>query len=97
MFETSQPTLTRTVFHLEITGEHAIVLPPELREQMGVDVGDVVAVSVLGESAFVHKVSKAKAAQPITTEPVPELKGLLEDYFIDREDVRRFIEEERGN
>lgn len=97
MTQTADPTLTQTVFHLEIADNHAIMLPPELREQMGIEAGDVVAVSVLGESAFVHKVSKTKAAQPVTTEPVPELKGLLEDYFTDREDVRRFIQEERGN
>jgi bifunctional DNA-binding transcriptional regulator/antitoxin component of YhaV-PrlF toxin-antitoxin module len=97
MTQTAHPTLTQTIFHVEITDDHAIVLPPELREQMGIEAGDVVAVSVLGDSAFVHKVSKTKATQPMTTEPVPELRGLLEDYFTDREDVRRFIEEERGN
>lgn len=97
MTQTSQPTVTRTVFHLEITDEHTLVLPPELREQMGIRAGDAVAISVLGESAFIHKVPKAKAADPIETEPVPELKGLLRDYFTDHEDVRRFIQEERGN
>lgn len=97
MTRTSEPALTRTVFHLEITDDHALVLPPELRAQMGVEAGDIVAVSVLGNGGFLHKVPRERLAQPVVTEPVPALKGLLRDYFTDWDDVNRFVQEERGH
>jgi len=96
MSHTAQPTLTRTVFHLAIGDDHTLVLPPELREQLGLEAGDVVAISVFGGGASFYKASRAKAADPVTTEAVPEARGLLRDDFADREDVRRFLEAERG-
>lgn len=96
MTQTSAPAVQRTVFHIEITDEHAIVLPSDLREQLGLEAGDVVAISVFGGRGSLYKVPKAKAAEPVTTEPIPEARGLLRDYFKDSEDVRRFLAEERG-
>lgn len=95
MATTAPTTDTFPIFHLQITDQHAIVLPPELRERLGVTAGDVVAISVVGSQGFVSKTTKAKAAEPVVYEEVPEAKGLLSDYFTDREDVMRCIEEER--
>lgn len=96
MTSTSQPTAVRTVFHLEIGDDLTLALPPELREQLDLKAGDVVAVSVFGGHGSIYKVPKARVAEPVVTEPIPEARGLLRDYFKDSEDVRRFIAEERG-
>lgn len=92
---TTEATDTFPIFHIQITDEHAIVLPPELRQRLGVGAGDVVAISAFNGQAFVSKVPKAKAMEPIVYEEVPEAEGLLRDYFTDHGDVMRFIEEER--
>ena len=94
--EPDADTDTFPIFHLKISDEHAIVLPPELRRRLGVEAGDTVAISIAGGQGFVYKTTRAEAAQPVVYEKLPELEGLLRDYFADREDVRRFLEEERG-
>lgn len=86
---------TFPVFHLEITDEHAIIPPPELRERLGVGPVDVLAVSIVGNQARVHKTTKADASRPVVGDRAPHLKGLLRDFFKDREDIQQFIEEER--
>ena len=96
MASTTNATNTFPVFHLEVTDEHTIVLPPELRERLGVEAGDVLAISVVGGQGRVYKATRADAARPVVFEDVPEAMGLLSDYFKDRDDVRRFLDEERG-
>ena len=96
MATTTEQHAVQTIFHLVVTPEHTLVLPDELLRQLGVAAGDVIAVSVYSGHGFFSKAPKAKLAQPIETEPMPELAGLLADYFADREDVRRFLDEERG-
>ena len=95
MATTTPSADTFPIFHLEITDQHAIVLPPELRKRLGVGAGDVLAISVVAGQGFVYKVPKARAMEPVVYEQVPEAEGLLSDYFKDHEDVMRFIEEER--
>ena len=95
MTGTADATDTFPIFHLEIGNDHAIVLPPELRERLGVEAGDVLAVAVVGTQARVFKVTKAESVRTDEDEPAARLEGLLQAYFIDREDVRRFIEDER--
>jgi len=89
-------TNTFPIFHLKISDEHTIVLSRELRRRLGVEAGGTVAISIAGGQGFVYKTTKAEAAQPVVDEEIPEIEGLLRDYFADREDVRRFLEEERG-
>ena len=96
MATTTEQQAVQTIFHLQVTPEHTLALPDDLLRQLGIAAGDVIAVSVYSGHGFVSKAPKAKLAQPVETEPVPELEGLLADYFTDREDVMRFIEEERG-
>lgn len=96
MTSTSQPTAVRTVFHLEIGDDLTLALPLELREQLELEAGDVVAISVFGGHGSIYKVPKARATEPVVTEPIPEAMGLLRDYFTDSDDVRRFLDEERG-
>ncbi len=83
-------TLTRdpakTTFRAKVTGRHAITLPAELCRQLGITTGDSVEITLQGQQAMLR---------PAHAEPVPPLKGLLSDYFTDREDIQRFIEEER--
>lgn len=95
MTSTTDATDTFPIFLLEITDEDAIVLPAELRGRLGVGPGDVLAVVVVGNQARISEATKADAARTDDGEPVPQLEGLLQAYFIDREDVRRFIEDER--
>jgi len=95
MTRTSDATDTFPLIHLEIGDDHAIVLPPELRERLGIEAGDVLAVAVVGKQARIFKATKADATRTDATEPALRLEGLLQAYFADREDVRRFIEDER--
>ena len=85
----------QTIFHLQISPERALILPDDLLRQLGVEPGDVLALSVHSGHGLLHKAPKAQPAQPVETEPVPEVEGLLADYFTDHEDVLRFIEDER--
>ena len=91
MGSTTESTDTFPIFHVEFTDKHAIVLPPELRRRLGVEAGDVVAISALDGQGLIHKVQRAKAAEPVVYENFPEAEGLLRDYFTDHEDVPRFL------
>jgi len=84
------------VFHLPVGEDGAVVLPPDLRRLLRLEAGDTLAVSVSGGSAFVTRTTRAKAAQPVVYEKAPPAMGLLRDLFTDREDVARYIEEERA-
>ncbi len=55
MTSTADATDAFPIFRLEITDKHAIVLPPELRERLAVEAGDVLAVSVTGNQARVAR------------------------------------------
>jgi bifunctional DNA-binding transcriptional regulator/antitoxin component of YhaV-PrlF toxin-antitoxin module len=77
----------KTEFRAKVTGRHAITLPAELCRRLHIETGDTVEIALVGGQAVLRKLRE--------DEPVPELRGLLSDYFTDREDVRRFIEEER--
>jgi len=96
MTSTADATETIPVFHLELTDEGTIALPPELRERLGVEAGDVLAISVVGNQARVSKATKADADRSPEEEPTPPLRGLLRDYFADWDDVKRFVDQERG-
>ncbi len=95
MTSTADATNTFPIYHLEVTDEHTIVLPPDLRERLGVEAGDVLAISVVGGQGRVYKTTRADAARPVVTQPVPDAKGLLADYFKDWDDINRFVQEER--
>jgi bifunctional DNA-binding transcriptional regulator/antitoxin component of YhaV-PrlF toxin-antitoxin module len=94
--EATETTETFPIFHLEVTAEQTLVLPDDLLRALGVEPGDAVAISVAGRMGFISKVEKAKLAQPVVRERIPEAKGLLRDYFPDHESVERFLAEERG-
>ena len=84
-----RPNVTRTDprFVVKVSGRHGITLPAELRRHMDIEAGDTVEIVWHEWGATLHKVRTA---------PVPELMGLLSDYFTDWEDVQQFIEEERS-
>lgn len=86
MARTLPATGNKTTLRAKVTGRHAITLPAELCRQLGIEVGDSVEITMLDGRAVLRKA-------PSTTPP--QLKGLLRDYFTDREDIQRFIEEER--
>ena len=81
------PRLRDHTFRATVTGRHTITLPAELRRRLGIAPGDAVEITVEGQQATLHKV---------TDQPTPELRGLLSDYFVDREDVQRFVDDERS-
>ncbi len=83
------------VFHLPVGDDGAVVLPAELRRRLGVDPGDTLAVAVAGGGgAFVTRWPEEGAA-PVAGEEGLPLAGLLKGYFADREDVQRFLDDER--
>ena len=58
--------------------------------------GDEFEFSVDEEHAILQKVTRMDGAAAVA-EDIPDPRGLPREYFADREDVRRFIEQERGN
>ncbi len=74
-------------FRTTVTARHAITLPADLRRQLDIVPGDAVEIVVEGQQAMLQKVPK---------HPTPELRGLLADYFTDREDIQRFVDHERS-
>ncbi len=96
MTTTADQQGTQTLFHLPIGQERTLVLPDELLRQLGVEPGSVLTFSVHAGYAMLHKAPAETLPDSVEVEPVPDLDGLLADYFADHEDVLRFIEEERG-
>jgi bifunctional DNA-binding transcriptional regulator/antitoxin component of YhaV-PrlF toxin-antitoxin module len=86
--KTTPPKPPKTEFRAKVTGRHAITLPAELCRRLQIETGDTVELALVGGQALLRKAPE--------DEPVPELVGLLSDYFADWEDVKRFIEEERS-
>ncbi|HET8521852.1 MAG TPA: AbrB/MazE/SpoVT family DNA-binding domain-containing protein [Thermomicrobiales bacterium] len=80
-------TATFQVYRAKVTGRHAVTLPAELCRQLNIETGDRVEFEIIGEKALLRRASDAA---------VPPARGLLRDYFASREDVQRFIEEERS-
>lgn len=76
----------KTRFRAKITGRHAITIPAEVCRQLELATGDAVEITLHGGHALLRK-------EP--NEPTPPLKGLLSDYFADREEIERFLEDER--
>jgi bifunctional DNA-binding transcriptional regulator/antitoxin component of YhaV-PrlF toxin-antitoxin module len=87
MAKTIPPKPAKTEFRAKVTGRHAITLPAALCRSLHIETGDTVEIALLGSQALLRKAPE--------DEPVPELMGLLSDYFTDRDDVKRFLEEER--
>jgi bifunctional DNA-binding transcriptional regulator/antitoxin component of YhaV-PrlF toxin-antitoxin module len=86
MAKTATTRDARPTFTAKVTGRHAITLPAELCRRLEISVGDFIEITLYGEQAMLRKAP---------AEPAPPLKGLLADYFTDRVDIQRFIEEER--
>jgi bifunctional DNA-binding transcriptional regulator/antitoxin component of YhaV-PrlF toxin-antitoxin module len=80
---TSQATnpATRT-YRVEVTEQNTVALPDDLSHELGISAGDVLEIRLEGEQAVLRRTPSG-------------LRGLLSDYFRDREDVQRFIDEER--
>lgn len=87
MVKTVPRAPTRPTFRAKVSGRHTITLPAELVRQLGLAVGDEVELTPYGQHAMLRKTP---------AEPEPELKGLLADYFTDRDDIQRFVDEERA-
>jgi AbrB family looped-hinge helix DNA binding protein len=64
-----------------------ITLPAHLRRELDIAPGDAIEITIEGGQATLRKVSEA---------PTPELRGLLADYFADREEIQRFVDKERS-
>lgn len=92
----SQDPGTFPVFHLPVAEDGAVVLPDDLRRRLRLEHGDTLAFSVSHGSAFVTRTTRLRRAEPVEYEETPPLAGLLKDYFTDRDDVQRFIEDERS-
>jgi bifunctional DNA-binding transcriptional regulator/antitoxin component of YhaV-PrlF toxin-antitoxin module len=80
---TNPPTRT---YRVEVTEQNTVPLPDDLSHALDLAVGDVVELRLEGEHVVLRRVSEASP---------PDVRGLLSDYFTDREDVQRFIDEER--
>ena len=78
---------TRQTFRATVTGRHTITLPADLRRELDIAPGDAVEITIEGHQATLRKMAE---------QPTPALRGLLADYFTDREDIQRFIDEERS-
>lgn len=86
---------TQETFRAKVSGRHAITLPVALRERLGIADGDTVELTVRGDEAWLRRV--ADESEPAEeTDEAPPLIGILADYFTDREDVQRFLDEERS-
>ncbi|MGH2558754.1 MAG: AbrB/MazE/SpoVT family DNA-binding domain-containing protein [Thermomicrobiales bacterium] len=76
---------TRT-YRAKVTGRHAITLPAELCRRLNIATGDTVEFEVVGEQALLRRAPENR---------VPDARGMLREYFSSREEVQRFVEEER--
>ena len=72
-----------------ISPSGALLLPTALCRELGLESDDEVVLTVEAEGRI--SVREADGEQ-VANAP---LRGLLRDYFKDREDIQRFIEEER--
>lgn len=77
---------TSCTYRAKVTGRHAITLPADLCRRLNIATGDTVEFEVVGEQAVLRRAPENE---------VPEARGMLRAYFSSREEVQRFIEEER--
>ncbi len=82
----SSGTESRTYRATSATGPE-IALPEELGRAIGVAAGDIVEVRVRGNQLVLQRSQSRSSPSP---------RGLLRDYFSSREEIERFIEEERS-
>ena len=82
-------TARQKTYTSKVTGRHAITLPAQLCRDLGIEVGDTVALELIGRQALLHPVSDET---PGIDKPA---RGILRDYFRDWDDIKRFVEEER--
>lgn len=87
---------TQPFYHLHIGPERTLVLPEALLRQLGIEPGDALIVSVRAGYGVLHKARADSWDGSADGGAVPEIEGMLADYFTDHEDVLRFIEDERG-
>jgi bifunctional DNA-binding transcriptional regulator/antitoxin component of YhaV-PrlF toxin-antitoxin module len=87
MSTTEAPSTARRVYRVEVGEEGDLTLPRELSRDLGVQTGDLVEFQLNGEQAILTRAEGS---------PQSSLRGLLSDYFTDRDDVKRFIDEERS-
>ena len=91
---------------LAVAGDGTLTLPASLVADLGLAAGDAVEVAVLDGQAVLWRAADASKAGP----DAPRLpdkagagsggmespRGMLRDDFKDREDIERFLDEERG-
>jgi bifunctional DNA-binding transcriptional regulator/antitoxin component of YhaV-PrlF toxin-antitoxin module len=86
MTAVSAPERTSRTYRAKVTGRHAVTLPADLCRRLNIAVGDTVEIELIGMQATIRRASD---------NPIPPARGILRDYFSSREEVQRFIEEER--
>ena len=79
----------RATYTAKVTGRHAITLPAQLCRELGIEVGDTVALETIGGQALLRLVPENVQD---TNKPA---RGILREYFLDWEDIKRFVDEER--
>ncbi len=80
-------TKTPTIFRAKVTGRHAITLPAELCRQLGIEVGDVVQIELVGDTAVLR---------PIEDVPITAIRGIMKKYYPDTASNQAFLQEERS-
>lgn len=80
----------RTTYTAKVTGRHAITLPAQLCREMGIEVGDTVALELIGGQALLHPVPDKHRGEG------KPARGILREYFRDWDDIKRYVEEERA-
>lgn len=75
-----------TTYRVKVTQRHALTLPAELRHAFDIEDGDEFDIQIDGDHLVLRRAR---------SDAVARLEGILSPYFKDREDVQRFIDEER--
>ena len=73
-------------FQVKVTQRNAITLPAELRRELHIEAGDTVELESDGNQLILRRPR---------SDAVARLRGILSPYFKDREEIQRFIDEER--
>jgi len=85
--ETTEQADQETTYQVKVTRRHTITLPAELRQAFDIEDGDVFDLQVDGDQLVLRR-SRSDA--------VARLEGTLSPYFKDREEIQRFVDEERS-
>lgn len=86
MTETSASSSMPRIYRATVSRRRTVTLPADLRRRLGIEAGDVVELEVVGKQVILRR---------FPSTPTPPARGLLRDYFANREDVQRFLNEER--